>query len=137
MMVKDEVETELQRLEGLPLAGLRDAWPRRFGPAPWERSVDMLRRRLAWKLQEEAYGGLNPETRRLLAKKVAVDRGPKLGPGARLVREWKGERHEVEIAPDASVLYRGATYASLSEAARAITGSRWNGPRFFGLRGAA
>ena len=54
----------------------------------------------------------------------------------RLVREWKGLRHEVEVTDD-GVLYRGERYASLSEVARVITGVRWNGPRFFGLRGGA
>ena len=51
------------------------------------------------------------------------------------MREWKGERHEVEVVDEGTVIYRGEVYASLSEAARAITGTRWNGPRFFGLRG--
>ena len=131
------VEAEVERLGGLGLHGLRDAWPRRFGVPPRTRSADLLRRMLAWKLQEEAYGGLDAETVRLLAKKTTVERGPQLGAGARLVREWKGERHEVEVVDEETVLYRGATYASLSEAARAITGTRWNGPRFFGLRGAS
>ena len=131
------VEAEVERLAGLPMAGLRDAWPRRFGSPPKGQSADVLRRTLAWKLQEEAYGGLDAETRRLLAKKAVVNRGPKLGVGARLVREWQGISHEVQIAEDETVIYRGTVYASLSEVAREITGSRWNGPRFFGLRGAA
>lgn len=133
-MMDMAVEAEVERLTALGLEGLRDGWPRRFGTPPKIRSADVLRRVLAWKLQEEAYGGLDVETRQLLAKKSTVNRGPKLGAGARLVREWKGERHEVEVNADGSVLYRGETYASLSEAARAITGTRWNGPRFFGLR---
>ena len=133
-MIDMAVEAEVERLTSLGLEGLRDAWPRRFGAPPKIRSSDMLRRILAWKLQEEAYGGLDAEVRQLLAKKTTVDRGPKLGDGARLVREWKGERHEVEVNADGSVLHRGTRYASLSEAARAITGTRWNGPRFFGLR---
>ena len=136
-MLKPEVEAEVERLTALGLEGLRDAWPTRFGSPPKERSADVLRRVLAWKLQEEAYGGLDAEARRLLTRKVMVDRGPKLGAGARLVREWKGERHEVEVGEDGSVTYAGERYASLSEAARKITGSRWNGPRFFGLRGTA
>ena len=136
MQLNLEVEAEVERLASLGLPGLRDAWPRRFGTPPRMRSADLLRRILAWKLQEEAYGGLDAETRAALAKKAVVPRGPQLGSGARLVREWKGERHEVEVVNEGTVLYRGATYASLSEVARAITGSRWNGPRFFGLRGA-
>ena len=52
------------------------------------------------------------------------------------MREWQGQRHEVEVHEDGAVTYQGERYASLSEVARAITGTRWNGPRFFGLRGA-
>ncbi|CAN5134308.1 DUF2924 domain-containing protein [soil metagenome] len=137
MALNMDVEAEVERLVSLGLPKLRDAWPRRFGLPPLIRSPDLLRRLLAWKLQEEAYGGLDAETRRLLARKAVVERGPRLGAGARLVREWKGERHEAEVNADGTVLYRGDTFASLSEVARAITGSRWNGPRFFGLRGAA
>ena len=136
-MIDGAVEIEVERLTSLGLVELREAWPRRFGPPPKIRAADLLRRMLAWKLQEEAYGGLDAETRKLLATPAKVLRGPALGVGARLVREWRGERHEVEIVADEAVLYRGKRYASLSEAARAITGSRWNGPRFFGLRGSA
>ena len=136
-MLNPEVETEVERLMLLGLPGLREAWPRRFGAPPKIRSAELLRRLLAWKLQEEAYGGLDAETRKALGKKAVVLRGPQLGAGARLVREWKGERHEVEVVDDQTVVYRDETYASLSEVARAITGSRWNGPRFFGLRGGA
>ena len=132
-----DVETEVERLTSLNLEGLRDAWPRRFGPPPRQQSSDMLRRLLAWKLQAEAYGGIDSDLRQALSKKVVVKRGPKLGDGARLVREWKGEAHEVQVFTDGSVEYRGDRFASLSEVARAITGTRWNGPRFFGLRGAA
>lgn len=127
------VETEVERLAGLDLQGLREAWPERFGSPPRLRSPDLLRSRLAWRLQAETYGGLDPETRKLLSKRTAPPRSPKLEPGARFVREWKGERHEAEITEE-GVLYRGERYASLSEVARAITGVRWNGPRFFGLR---
>ncbi len=130
------VEREVLRLEGLDLAGLRDAWPDRLGLPPKTRSPDLLRRSLAWKLQAEAVGGLDAETRRLLAKRTVAKRGPKIGAGTRLVREWKGEAHEVEVDAEGRVTYRGAGFASLSEVAREITGSRWNGPRFFGLRGA-
>ena len=130
------VEAEVERIAGLDLHGLRDAWPARFGPHPRLRSPDYLRQMLAWKLQAEAYGGLDADTRKLLAKGAAKPRGPQVSSGVRLVREWKGERHEAAVTED-GVLYRGQSYASLSEVARAITGVRWNGPRFFGLRGAA
>ena len=131
---QDRVEAAVAQLEGLELYALRAAWPMRFGPTPKVRSRELLSHLLAWRLQAEALGGLDAETRKLLARPPARLRGPQLAPGTRLVREWKGERHEAEIVED-SVLYRGETYASLSEVARAITGVRWSGPRFFGLRG--
>ena len=130
------VEAEVERIAALDLFALRDAWPARFGAPPRLRSADFLRQVLAWRLQAEAYGGLDADTRKLLAKGAVRPRGAQAQVGVRLVREWKGERHEAEVVEE-GVLYRGQRYASLSEVARAITGSRWNGPRFFGLRGAA
>ncbi len=133
---QDRVEAEVMRLEGLDLAGLRDAWPKRFGPTPKLRSRELLARLLAWRLQVEAFGGLDAETRRLLARPLKKPKGPVLPLGTRLLREWQGERHEAEIV-EGRVRYRGKLYASLSEVARAVTGVRWNGPRFFGLRGSS
>ena len=130
------VEAQVEALASLDLFALREAWPARFGSPPRLRSPDYLRQVLAWRLQAEAYGGLDAETRMQLAKGAARPKGPSAAAGVRLVREWKGERHEAQVLED-GVLYRGARYASLSEVAREITGSRWNGPRFFGLRGGA
>ena len=130
------VEAEVERISGLDLRGLRAAWPARFGPPPRLKSPDLVRHTLAWRLQAEAYGGLDADTRKLLAKGAVRPKGPVAQAGVRLVREWKGERHEAEVV-EGGVLYRGQQYASLSEVARVVTGVRWNGPRFFGLRGAA
>jgi hypothetical protein len=130
---QDRVEREVEQLAFLDLQSLRAAWPARFGPTPKLRSPGLLRRMLAWRLQAEVMGGLDAETRRLLARKAPLNRGPLLAPGTRVVREWKGERHEAEILAE-GVRYNGETYASLSEVARTITGVRWSGPRFFGLR---
>ena len=130
---QDRVEREVEQLASLDLSGLRAAWPERFGPTPKLRSPSLLRLMLAWRLQAEVLGGLDAETRRLLVKKPSQVRGPLLAPGTRVVREWQGERHEAEILED-GVRYQGEIYASLSEVARTITGVRWNGPRFFGLR---
>lgn len=135
-MSRHGIETEIQALARLNLAGLRNAWRERFGPPPPLRSPDLLRAALAWRLQAEALGGLDTETRRLLRRASSVR--PDLPPpaaGTRVAREWKGERHEVEVLSDA-IVYRGARYTSLSQVARVITGVRWNGPRFFGLRDA-
>jgi len=131
--IERQVTEEVRGLQALNLEALRTQWRRRYGPPPRLRSADLLRRLLAWRIQAEALGGLSPEVRRALARTGAAARGPKLEPGVRLTREWRGMRHEVEIT-EQGVLYRGRSYASLSEVARAITGTRWNGPRFFGLR---
>ncbi|WP_374406292.1 DUF2924 domain-containing protein [Pelagerythrobacter sp.] len=125
----------LKRLETADLAELRSEWERRYGVAPGLRSPDLLRRILAWRIQAGAEGGLDRATRRLLAGNRARPE-TLLSEGTVITREWKGVRHEVEIA-DGVFLYRGERWKSLSEIARAITGTRWNGPRFFGLREAA
>jgi hypothetical protein len=125
----------LQCLETADLDELRSEWERRYGAAPRLRSPVLLRRLLAWRIQVAAEGGLDRATRRLLAGNPA---GPEvlLSEGTVITREWKGVRHEVEVA-DSGFIYRGERWKSLSEVARTITGTRWNGPRFFGLRDAA
>jgi hypothetical protein len=86
-------------------------------------------------MQERALGGLSPATRRLLSvDSVSVARKRRaLRPGSVLVREWQGIAHQVTLSED-GVLYRGQCYRSLSEIARLITGARWSGPRFFGVK---
>jgi hypothetical protein len=90
---------------------------------------------VAYKLQEQVRGGLTPETKLLLARlargKAQAARWIK--PGSTLVRSWGGQTHQVVVTPE-GFLWNGAVHASLSEIARLITGTRWNGPRFFGLR---
>ena len=132
------VDAEVTALLPLDLEGLRSVWRERYGPPPPLRSPDLLRRMLAWRIQSEALGGLPLKTIKALRSRTALpdDRGPRLDPGTRLVREFKGQRHEAVILED-GVRYAGQRYGSLSEVARTITGVRWNGPRFFGLRGAA
>ena len=132
----DPVQREVAALSPLDLQALRMAWRERFGGPPRLRSVDLLRRLLAWKIQAEAFGGLDAESLKTICHRAqAPRRKAALEAGVRLVREWKGERHEALILEDGAVSYRGQRHASLSEVARAITGARWNGPRFFGLRG--
>lgn len=129
--MSDTITEEVRALEALGLEGLRAEWRRRYGQPPLLRSPDLLRRNLAWRIQADAFGGLSEWSLRALRSK-----GPMHAPiatGTRLAREWRGRRHEVEVAPT-GVVYKGRTYASLSEVARLITGVRWNGPRFFGLR---
>jgi hypothetical protein len=88
---------------------------------------------LAFELQAAVHGGLSPELKqRLRAKSGTAAKEPTLPPGTRIVREWRGERHVINVTQD-GFEHRGTVYDSLSEIARSITGTRWSGPRFFGL----
>jgi len=137
------VEAELDRLPTTPIADLRKRYrevfrsepPKAFGP-------DLLRRSIAHRIQEKAYGGLSVTTRRLLDQLVKAAMAKPSGrlelprrikPGSELVRTWKGKSYRVMVMAD-GFAYGGKTFASLSEIAFEITGTRWNGPRFFGLR---
>jgi hypothetical protein len=112
-------------------------------PPPMRLSRDLLVRGITYKLQERAYGGLSIATARKLEQAAAgppshgsVTPAPPpipLRPGTRLVREWRGVTHMVLIHAD-GIEWRGQRYRSLSVVARKITGARWSGPRFFGLR---
>jgi hypothetical protein len=117
----------------MTLEEVRAAWRARYGEPPRLRAVDLVRRMLVWKMEIDAAGGLQPELRRALRVGQPRAPGPNLPIGAKAAREWKGVRHEAEVI-EGGVLYRGQTFDSLSAVAREITGVRWNGPRFFGLR---
>lgn len=131
------IEAEVEALAGLGLDDLRALWRDRFGPAPKLRSPDLLRLMLAWRLQAERLGGLDHDTRRKLGGRgPTMPEGRHLGTGAILRRDWQGQRIEVVIEPD-GFRWDGTLWPSLSAIARAATGTRWNGPRFFGLRDGA
>ncbi len=100
------------------------------------RSVEILRLMLAWRIQAERNGGLNADLRRALRRPPTTGsaKAPGLVPGALVAREWQGLIHEATALAGGGFLYAGQRYRSLSEVARTITGVRWNGPRFFGLR---
>ena len=140
------VEAELDRLPTTPIADLRKRYqelfrtepPKAFGP-------DLLRRSIAQRIQERAYGGLSRSTQRLLDQLVKaamakpngrLELPRRIKPGSELVRTWKGKTHRVMVMAD-GFAHDGKTFASLSEIASEITGTRWNGPRLFGLRSAA
>jgi hypothetical protein len=140
------VEAELDRLPTMPIADLRKRYrelfqtepPKPFGP-------DLLRRSIAHRIQERAYGGLPASTRRLLDHLVRAAQAKPTGrlelprrikPGSELVRTWKGRTHRVTVMAD-GYSCDGEKYTSLSEIASEITGTKWNGPRFFGLRSAS
>jgi len=135
-------ESEMKNAKNMPAAHRRLPHPPRF-------NRQFLIKRLAYRIQELAYGGLREKTRRRMGRllddegydDLGVKSRPKktkpgdtLLPGTLLVREWQGERHEVIVGEDRNFEYRGMPYRSLSAVARAITGTRWNGPKFFGCR---
>lgn len=128
-----DIDEEVGRLEPLDLDHLRREWRRRWGKPPSLRSTQLLRHLMAWRIQAAALGGIDQRTR--LALQSATARPPPIAleVGLRLAREWKGVRYEVEVTPEGFRVGE-QTFGSLSEAARAITGVRWNGFRFFGLR---
>lgn len=125
------LDADLVALNAMDLHQLREEWRRRYGAPPKLRSAELVRYALAWRIQTEAFGTIDPALRkRLRGTGGPIDR---FDPGARITREWLGVSHEVEVI-DGGFLYAGQRWKSLSEIARQITGSRWNGPRFFGLR---
>ena len=138
-----DIAKALARLSELTIFELRGEWRRLHRmPPPMRLSRDLLVRGITYKLQERAYGGLSTATARKLEQAGAdpLSRGSakpappiSLRPGTRLVREWRGVTHMVLIHAD-GIEWRGQRYRSLSVVARKITGARWSGPRFFGLR---
>ena len=122
---------------------LKDRWRDLFRAAPPVAfTPDLLARGIAWRLQERALGGLSVKAQRLLGASggevgvVAKRRAsrPVLRPGNRLVRRWRGRTYVVEVGED-GLLYDGTRFSSLSVIATKITGTRWSGPKFFGLVG--
>ena len=129
-----ELGATVEALAGLDLDALRGVWQDCFGAPPKLRSTDLLRHLLAWRLQAAVHGGLDRESRRKLVRRGPVaPEGQHLGLGAVLRRDWQGRRIEAVVEAD-GFRWEGKLYPSLSAVARAVTGSRWNGPRFFGLR---
>ena len=130
----NRLATSLKAIEAMSLDELRGLWTIHFGPPPVLRSVDLMRLVLSWRLQARTYGGLDPLVRRKLRRKAAaVGITANLDIGTALVRDWQGQRIEVTVE-EGGFSWRGQSYPSLSAIASAITGTRWNGPRFFGLR---
>jgi hypothetical protein len=138
----DDIEHELASLAGLGIDRLRELWTIRLRTAPPPiRSTDVLRRMLAWQIQAEAFGGLDAASHRHLQQIAdALERDGTyephtrrdLSPGVVLTRIWKGVTHKV-TATATGFEHQGQHYRSLSDVARTITGTRWSGPRFFGL----
>jgi hypothetical protein len=140
---REALVAEIAGLSKLSIDELRERWNTMYGRAPsGEIGRSFLTRAIAYRLQEQAYGGLKSSTRRLLvrvAEGTTTGNSPKkpqvriAQSGTILIREWQGNAHRVTMLDD-GVSFNGKRYRSLSEVAREITGSRWSGPRFFGLR---
>jgi Protein of unknown function (DUF2924) len=140
------MDDTLKNIEGMNRTEISEYWREQFKEeAPVIRALDVLRRQTAWKLQENRYGGLKTSVNRQLrdmAKAFDKDKNhkpttmPALNPGTTLTREWQGTMHSVQVLQRGFV-YREKRYSSLSKIARTITGTRWSGPVFFGLKKAA
>jgi hypothetical protein len=129
-----DLEAEVAALEDLNLHQLRDKWRDCFGVPPKIRSTEMLRLLLAWRIQAIALGGLDRETLKVLARTGrVVAEGQDLGIGTTFRRTWNGRQQVVTVVEN-GFEWKGRSFKSLSAAATAIAGTRWNGPRFFGLR---
>jgi hypothetical protein len=133
----------IDELVHLPKDQLRNRWTEAFQiRVPSHASRTFLERSLAYRIQEQTLGGLSARLNKRLAslqKELERDPGfapaptPSFKPGTRLIRQWKGEVHEVEVL-ETGFSWGGEHYSNLSRIARAITGTRWSGPVFFGLK---
>ncbi len=136
------LEAEIARLGGLDLGQLREVWRQRLGKPPAIASAELTRRWLSWELQARVRGGIDPATRARLKQLGKVDRAgpapaksscPGLRPGTVLTRDWNDVTYRVMVLEE-GYTWNGQQFTSLSEVALRITGTRWSGPRFFGLR---
>jgi len=135
---------EIEELQEATSAKLKERWRALYGTeVPRHISRDLLMRALAYRIQEKALGGLKPSTRRLLTK-VAADAAARrtihvapepttLKPGTVILREWHGTQHQVVVREN-GIVFNGKQYKSLSQVAYRITGTKWSGPLFFGLK---
>jgi len=137
-----DLNANLKQLAALNIEGLRSAWREQLGSDPPPiRSPDVLLRLLAWELQARSYGGLDTKTvaqLRRIAQVLERDGTYEppirrdFTPGVILTREWKGTIYKVTVTGD-GFRYGAQNYRSLSDVACTITGTKWSGPRFFGL----
>ena len=130
-----KLEDQLAELDTMAKGDLKDRWAKLTGRPVPQVSTKLLRLALAYELQAMALGGLSRKTKQRLdqvaaAKTVTSD----ISPGMRLAREFGGKVHVVTIGDAGEIRWNEREWGSLSEVARAITGTRWSGPAFFGLR---
>ena len=130
-----KLEAQLAAIETMPSKQLREEWSRFAGSPPPRIPPKLLRMALAWELQAKALVGLSRTTQSKLAQIAASkSRTAAVSPGMRLFREWQGRMHVATIGEDKVIRWEDREYRSLSEVAKAITGTHWSGPAFFGLR---
>ena len=145
MTKPDPIPARLAALKAMTTPDLKAQWRELFDAEPPLYNRKFLESRLAYRIQELAHGGLRPETVRRLerlgeeldggrrdTRRIRADLKPMAG--TRLIREWQGVEHAVTVTAD-GFEWQGRPYKSLSAIARAITGTRWNGWVFFGLKG--
>ena len=138
-MAYENVGEELEELEACDVESLKAKWHALHGADPPKGlSAKLMRRAIGFEIQVRAHGGSKPAIRRELRK--SLDRSAsseaklanQIAPGSRLIREWHGDIHVVDVVGD-GVTWNQKSYASLSAVAREITGTRWNGRKFFGV----
>ena len=137
------MDEKLAQLRGMRKHELLALWQDQFtDPSPRKCSPDLLRWEIAWRIQVRSRSDLSKRTkRRLKALSTAFLRdsnhlphsATRLSPGTTLTRKWQGSMHTVQVL-DSGFIHNGKRYRSLSSVARAITGTRWSGPTFFGLK---
>ncbi len=142
---REAIDSEIARLRDLDVGGLRSHWHNIIGrPAPPHLRRHLLFRLLAYRLQADQWGDLDADSKKLLDRSSSPEQAgqsavastrqnSELRPGTVLAREWNGSMHRVAVLAD-GFAWNGNVYPSLSKIALAITGTRWNGPKFFGLR---
>ncbi len=142
MTAQINVAAQIAQLPTLPMQNLWALWDEFFDQRPGHHNRPYLESRIAYRLQERAFGGLNPTTKRKLEKIGKTGEVPnhkrradtQIAPGATLIRQYNGLTYRVAVLDDGRFEFQGKPYKSLSAIARAITGSAWSGPVFFGLK---
>ena len=133
-MIPADLAAELVALESMSRAELRATWTRQLRTIPPNVSAGLLRLALAHHLQSKATGGITKAMERKLQEIADGAAATRLTPGSRLVREWRGKIHVVTLTEDGRYRWQDREWTSLSMVARAITGTQWSGPAFFGTK---
>ncbi len=138
-MVQQHLREKLEELEAFDTEALKTRWRELYGADPPKGlSAKLMRRAIGFELQVRAHGPCKPAIRKELRKALSGSASAeaklarKITPGSRLIREWHGDVHVVDVFED-GVTWNQKSYASLSAVAREITGTRWNGRKFFGV----